>query len=555
MHLNVAASETDNPIDPGTSIAATLSGLLASEADRNSAEADRVAAENTRNALYSSTDLFSTYARAYPVIADDGSSGAKTGFMADQFGLSSSYEAAADKISIASPGGDIATISEFFMDADDLTRIRAAGGITLYLKFKSVTSTIDNLGVLIGTMKGADFTQIYDVAQVTGVVNGTVYPIEIFLPSSSVASDAQTMRIYVRAMYSITAGNVEITDYCVSLGNTVGRENLGKTRSVLRDGQQGLLGLPKWSRKTWNTVGDSVMQLDYIQPIVADATGLNYVNMGVSSSTVAVNNTYLTAKSIVEKVCGLNGNTAYGDADLWTVYGGLNDWYYHTPLGSFGSTDNTTFYGALRAICENITARSNHPKLVLITPHQSNRNGYNTATPPRKMLDYVNAIKAVGAYYGVQVIDMCNRGGISPINLDVMTDDGVHPNKGYGAPLLAGQIISALVGGYSDAADYGCVEDWFAPTMQNGATNTGGLAFRKNPFGQVEFRGAFKITTTGVPAFTLPAGYRPLVDSTFLCVDGYATPISVGVYTDGRVIVWVSTAQNISVDCVRVITN
>lgn len=43
MHLNVVGSETDNPVDGGTGLGETLSGLLASEAARVSAEEERAA--------------------------------------------------------------------------------------------------------------------------------------------------------------------------------------------------------------------------------------------------------------------------------------------------------------------------------------------------------------------------------------------------------------------------------------------------------------------------------------------------------------------------------
>lgn len=180
--------------------------------------------------------------------------------------------------------------------------------------------------------------------------------------------------------------------------------------------------------KTWNAVGDSITQRNDYQPIIVERTGVIVTSMkGLASSTIAINNTYLQSKSIVERVCGLNGNNAYEDADIWTIFGGVNDWLYNTPVGTISDTDNTTFYGALKSICENIILRPNNPRLILFTPLQSNRNGANSNGVV--MNEYRRAIIEVGEYYSVPVVDLYKEGGINPINLSTTAPDGVHPTS------------------------------------------------------------------------------------------------------------------------------
>ena len=203
-----------------------------------------------------------------------------------------------------------------------------------------------------------------------------------------------------------------------------------------------LNGTPVLEGKTWNAVGDSITQNNSYQPYVAERTGVVPTSMkGLASSTMAVNNSYLVNKSVVERVCGLNGNDAYEDADIWTIFAGVNDWLYGTPIGSIDSKDNTTFYGALREVCENILLRENKPKLILFTPLQSNRNG--TSSHGIKMAEYRKAIIEVGEYYSVPVLDLYSIGGLNPINLNVYAPDGIHPND-EGTNIYAPKIVHEM---------------------------------------------------------------------------------------------------------------
>ena len=188
--------------------------------------------------------------------------------------------------------------------------------------------------------------------------------------------------------------------------------------------------------KTWNAVGDSITAGDYYRSGVGNRLGVTVVGKGVASCTIAINNTYLQSQSIVERVCGLNGNTAIPDADIWTIMGGLNDVLYDSPIGDIESTDNATVYGALKAICTNIRSRSNNPKLILMTPTQSNRDN-------KKMRDIVKAIKEVAKLYACPVIDTYNESGICHTNLANVLADSVHPNS-IGSAMLVSAIASGI---------------------------------------------------------------------------------------------------------------
>jgi len=191
------------------------------------------------------------------------------------------------------------------------------------------------------------------------------------------------------------------------------------------------------SNITVNFVGDSITHAGkYIVPIV-NKLGINAINCGLSSSTIAINNTYLQNKSCVERVCGLNGNDPYPDAEIWIFMAGLNDKLYNSVIGNINSTDNTTVYGALKTICDNIRKRPNNPTLLMCTITQSNRNG-----------DYINqvndAIKKVSKLYAAPVVDVYSEAGICPANLYNVTSDGVHINDA-GVQFIYPLFINAII--------------------------------------------------------------------------------------------------------------
>ena len=74
----------------------------------------------------------------------------------------------------------------------------------------------------------------------------------------------------------------------------------------------------------------------------------------------------------------------------------------------------------------------------------------------------------------------------------------------------------------------GLIDDWHEvgasgePAFQNGWVNFGGAeataAFRKDGEGTVHIKGLIKLGTLGSHAFTLPVGYRPLLEHTVAAI-------------------------------------
>lgn len=138
-------------------------------------------------------------------------------------------------------------------------------------------------------------------------------------------------------------------------------------------------------------------------------------NYGVSGTTLSNRG---DGFSMVERYLSMDN-----DADVVIVWGGWNDVNQGRPLGVFGSTDNTTFYGALNIMLNDLQSKYLGKKIFICTI-LSTEHSWTTVK------NYNNAIREVSEYYAIEVIEM-SRLGISARNLDVKTayiPDNVHPN-------------------------------------------------------------------------------------------------------------------------------
>ena len=149
----------------------------------------------------------------------------------------------------------------------------------------------------------------------------------------------------------------------------------------------------------------------------------------------------------------LNNIVACNDpADYVIVALGVNDWTRSNvgdtiQLGTLGSTDTTTIYGAynvcMKALTENY--KGTNTKIIFATPmptdwllgHTSGKKDgdFNSITANDNgytLQDICYAIKETAALYQIPVMDMHSEIGIDHINSDVYLADGVHPNDtGY----------------------------------------------------------------------------------------------------------------------------
>ena len=123
------------------------------------------------------------------------------------------------------------------------------------------------------------------------------------------------------------------------------------------------------------------------------------------------------------------------DADIVAVMGGTNDYWLNLPLGSFGDTTGTTYYGALDVLIRGVIAKYPRAFFYMVTPpHGYIANDYTEETRSNigSMADVVDAIKKVAGKYSVPVLDLFNEAGMYPRISQQKTayySDGVHLNN------------------------------------------------------------------------------------------------------------------------------
>ncbi len=174
--------------------------------------------------------------------------------------------------------------------------------------------------------------------------------------------------------------------------------------------------------------------------------GATVKNFGVKGSRLAVKDD--RDDSFVERLDGVDA-----DADVYLLFGGVNDFSRNVPLGQMGSTSTREFYGALDYLVRTITARSPEARLVVMTPcktsskHEKDipgsfeQNHLGLTQEP-----YVAAVREVADYYSLPVIDLYAQSGISPFlpqHRELYMPDGLHYSPA-GYERLALRIAAGL---------------------------------------------------------------------------------------------------------------
>lgn len=254
--------------------------------------------------------------------------------------------------------------------------------------------------------------------------------------------------------------NTDIIIYTVEsgvayIGFNIPTVNIGTYRATINGVEVGSIYHPEWliispwTGKDYISFGDSITWQDSktyssgpesgktargYQTIFSDAVRTNKnTNLGNNGYSMAVVN----SNGIVNTITGFSGFSSY---DLVTIAAGTNDFKLDVDIGSLGEIGDTifdisTFYGAFRQAIEYILTENPNIRIALFTPLQRNNDGYDVNTvnnAGHKLIDYVNAVKAIGALYSIPVCDLYANSGITELTLSTFTIDGLHPNSiGY----------------------------------------------------------------------------------------------------------------------------
>lgn len=203
-----------------------------------------------------------------------------------------------------------------------------------------------------------------------------------------------------------------------------------------------------FSDKTYIAFGDSITyngNPSYTE-IVGETLGLKkYTNKGING-TVMVNwtQTINNGKGMVERI-----GEASSDTDIITIAYGTNDCSFSKSLGDMSSTEISTFYGAYKKVILGLQEICPNVQIMLIAPLQN--LDYNQANESTKtngqgkhLINFVNAIKELGEYYNLPVLDLYHSGFDYSIN----SPDGVHPSQDYISNTLGPQITQFIKDNY-----------------------------------------------------------------------------------------------------------
>ena len=209
-----------------------------------------------------------------------------------------------------------------------------------------------------------------------------------------------------------------------------------------------------YSDKKYNALGDSIT-IGYIgmveglatymsrpyPTVVKDIVGFNLSrNYGISGTCIASGYGARPTEGMVDRYSLMDN-----DAHVVTVLGGVNDRDNNVPLGTMGSTDKTNFYGALKILVEGLIKKYPSKVICLMTPLQRGADVANTAG--FKLSEYAKAIKEIGAFYALPVLDLHATGNFySAIteNSTANSVDGLHPNQTYVENILGRKVAGFI---------------------------------------------------------------------------------------------------------------
>ena len=199
---------------------------------------------------------------------------------------------------------------------------------------------------------------------------------------------------------------------------------------------------------TWgdNGTGAGGPGISWTSHLGALLDGATVENFGVKGSRLAIKAD--RDDSFLERLGGIDA-----DADVYVLFGGVNDFSRNVPLGQMGSTDTHEFYGALDYLVRGITARSPEARIVVMTPCKT--SGIVAKDIPGSFEEnhlgltqapYVAAVREVADRYSLPVIDLYAGSGVSPFlpeHRERYMPDGLHYSPA-GYERLAHRIAAGL---------------------------------------------------------------------------------------------------------------
>lgn len=208
-------------------------------------------------------------------------------------------------------------------------------------------------------------------------------------------------------------------------------------------------------QKLWDinhlvTFGDSHVSRGLWQQAVIDYFRIpSHLNLGVGSSTVAINSTSSQLPFVdntrIQEIKDSN-------CDAIIIIGGTNDVHLETPLGTneellkiSENKNKSNFYGAYSYLIETLLTWKPTLKLIISTIPQ----GFYDISHPVKYVQISNAIKEIAFHYSLPIVDIFGSCGINKVNLNTYSSDKIHYNQ-IGNNRVSKIVIETIKKSYID---------------------------------------------------------------------------------------------------------
>ena len=204
----------------------------------------------------------------------------------------------------------------------------------------------------------------------------------------------------------------------------------------------------EFSLLTYSAIGDSITYGfcgDHSLPpftnnypsCVKSFLGLKEVNNYGVCGCLLARSTNPSYTSMIDKM-----DLVSDEANIISVFGGINDFVCSVPLGDINSDDEYTVYGALNAIAYKMTAEHPDAFVFFITPLPlAEENLSEISNSEYTIQDVCTAIKEVGAKWNIPVYDANSEAGFNP---QIHSFDGCHPTEAYYSTIFAPQIAEFI---------------------------------------------------------------------------------------------------------------
>lgn len=133
--------------------------------------------------------------------------------------------------------------------------------------------------------------------------------------------------------------------------------------------------------------------------LIGNRTGCDVRNIAAGGTTICYYDTY----GFTKPENGIMYRTDFSDADIITIYYGINDSHNRIPIGNIDDMDPTTFYGAFNVALDYLTKNYPKAKIGIIVS-----NGCDTE-------DYPEATEQVAVKWGLPYLDL--DGGVNGITM------------------------------------------------------------------------------------------------------------------------------------------